>query len=1034
VRFQALPRCPQPHMIKGMTRHLSAFALTMFVTPALAQTNDAPLILEAGDPVPLAGAGPVDSAMAGDRYLLPFAVRNRTAEPVRVRRIAFRPDPGLEVIDPNVDGIDNDRDGAVDEGDEGFDQFDDLVSAWRIEEAVPTVATGETLERAVVVRLPDNSEAGSTQSLNLTAAGSASEVTLRAEQDLSFALAAPEINVTFDGDVAGQRFVASDTPSLEIKATIPSGRITDLSLILEGSPAIEGYEQPRVVIGEEISCSAPSDPVIETRKLSASFGTCQVEAEAPASERYVALQAKARLGDADPFSDPQVIQARRAIRLAGFATRSGAVLGAPTVVSGALSGPLIGAQLLSTSEEPVDADDDFAATFRLVNRGDDRARGLRLIAADDGLFDCKSFQLGDSKKGVDACEAGLSVRDMRPGSQREIKVSSTLRNDALIEALAAMRLSTRDEKDVVNYLPWAVLTRRAPDPPDLSVDSDSDWEMQDDVLTARIGDAGTVLVSGTLPEGRYPGSVRVLSRVVDAQTGDPIGPASFTVERFAASASGGAKIEKGNGETETQTIDGWSAVTLPLGRITVPVARGPSAAKFSASAILSLRDLPEIQAGRAIEVTAELNLYGDTDIRSDGSAELLIVEPSLDLTMRSPDEDRTINLHDVAPITVLSCNQGNSSAEAIILTASLPDGLLLDDSTEVRVFTVEAERVNDRTFLFSNEVPSSGNAHFDASDNTLRGALASGETLQPNACLALAFTIRRSNAFTPDSSTANIKASVEPYTGRTGGFARVYPGVKTGEMRFDVPPILFGPVSEREVSDVRGVSHVLTLEIPAAAGEHRVDISTSSSTGLEWTILQLDNDGAARPWRSGTPIPAGEILRVQFEANSPGKRPLGWIDTTLVRALAFSDTGTPIAASTRLITRRAEAVGGRITVTKTMALDSDCDGSLSDERIQDALFEPVKDATLGDCVTFRIAFKHSGDKSMERIVVRDQVPAGTELLTDAVTVTRVPEPLQNSAIKTPDGENNDVVWTFEGLFEPGTEGEVSYAVQLKEPQ
>jgi len=71
---------------------------------------------------------------------------------------------------------------------------------------------------------------------------------------------------------------------------------------------------------------------------------------------------------------------------------------------------------------------------------------------------------------------------------------------------------------------------------------------------------------------------------------------------------------------------------------------------------------------------------------------------------------------------------------------------------------------------------------------------------------------------------------------------------------------------------------------------------------------------------------------------------------------------------------------------------------------------------------------------MERIVVRDQVPTGTELRTGAVTVLRIPEPLQKSSVTKPDDNSNDVVWTFEGLFEPGAEGEVSYAVQLKEAQ
>ncbi len=1016
----------------GMNRLLAAFALMMFVTSALAQTDDAPLIVETGQPVPLAGAASPDLALAGDSYLLSFSVRNRTSEPVRLRRIAVRPVPSIEVLDPNLDGIDNDRDGSVDEGDEGFNQFDELTSAWRIEEAIPAIAPGETLERAIVVRLPETSEAGSTQTLALIAAGSAANVTMRAEKEVSFSLAPPTLALTLNGIEKTALFVSSDTPLLEMKATIPSGRLTNFSLVVEGAPSIDGYREPRLFVGSGISCKSLQEPVIDMRKLSASFGECQVMEDAPVSQHYVMLRAKAEFTDADPFSEPEVIQARRVARFAGFLSGSAGVIGKPAIISGALSGPLIGAQLLSASEQSVDAGDAFSATFRLVNRGDETATGLRLIAPDDGLFDCKRFQIGASKRAIDACDVGLAIEDIPPGSQREIKVSTALRDDAFIGSPAALRLSTKDSNDVVTAFPWAELNRRQPAPPVLTIDSEGRWKAQGDLLTTRIGDAGTISISGTLPEGQYPGSIRILSRVVDAQTGDLIGPASFTIQSFTASASDGAKLEKSNGAPTTEIIAGWTAVTFPLGMISVPVASGPSVTNVKANARLSLRDLPEIQAGRLIEVAAELNIYGDTDIRSNDLIELLISEPSLDLTLRSPDEDRTINLHDVTPVVVLSCNQGNSSAEALILTAQLPDGLLMDSSKEARVFTLTAAHANDPPILFSSEILSSGDIHYDADDRVLRGALTVGKALEPDTCMALAFQVRRSNAFNLNEASAVIHADLGPFTGHDGSYARVYPGINAGEIRFDVPPILFGPVSEKEISDESDVSHIVSLEIPKAAGAHQIDVSTSSSEGLEWTILRLDDSGAPLPWRNGTKVASGETIRFKLEANSSGAKPLGWIDTTLVRALAFSDSTLPIAVSTRLITRRDAPEGGLITVSKTMALDTDCDGDLNDERIQDALFEPAKDASPGDCVNFRIAFKHAGDKSMEKIVLRDQVPTGTELRVDAVGVLRAPEPVQDSTIEMPTSESNDLVWTFEGLFEPGSEGEVSYAVRLKD--
>ena len=1021
----------RPAYDRRMKRLPSAIALTMmFVAPAAAQTDNAVLALDAARPVPLAGSAPSDSALAGGTYLVSFSVRNRLGDPLRLRRIAFRIPSGMTLIAPDIDGIDNDRDGAVDEGDEGFTRVDEATSAWRIDETVPSVAPGSSLDRAVVVRLSDASEAGSSTGVTVIAAGSVADATLRAEQIVSFSLAPPVLSATLNGRPGEMRFAAGDKPELRVVAEIPSGRVSDIGLSVKGSPAIAGYDTPRAVIGKGLACEGSSDPVIDARKLVAVFGTCQVIAGSAGSEQFVAVEATARLRDADPFADPDVIKAHRTVRLAGAITSDDDILGEPVAVSGGLTGPLIGARLLSVSDDAVDAGDAVQADFRVVNRGDRGATDLRLVVADDALFDCKSVALDDSDAGVDACETGLRFGDMAAGTQRDVTVRARLREDAIIDGEAALRLTLETDGSYAASFPKAAFERRMPSPPTISVVSNGDWITANDVMTARIGDTGEISISGHLPEGRYPASLRFLSRVVDAQTGDQIAPAPLDVEQFAASATGGAKLANETAPLSSDTVDGWTAVTLPLGLVTVPVAKQAAVPGYTARAMISLRDLPEIQVGRLIEVVAELNLYGDRDSRTEDWIEVLIAEPALDLTLRSPDVDRTIDLHDSVPIAVLSCNQGNSGAEAIILTAHLPEGLLPDPTVKPWIRTIQAERADDIVALFATDAKPAGTTHFDPAERVLRGAFAEDQVLEPDVCLALIFQARRSDAFMPNTPSGVVKATVEPYTGRGGSRGRVYPGVDHGEIRFDLPPILFGPVSEHALSPDGNVVHEVSLEIPEAAGPHRVDLSTESSSGLDWTILRLGEDGAALPWRNGTTLRGGEVVTFRLETQSPDAQPLGWIDTTHVRALAFSDAGAPVAVTTRLITRRAEAPGGRIQVAKTMALDSDCDGNLDDERIQDALFEPVKDASPGDCVKFKIAFKHSGDKSMERIVVRDRVPSGTELRPDAVEILREPDSLHSSEIAMPDGGSPDVVWTFEGLFEPGAEGIVSYAVKV----
>jgi hypothetical protein len=1012
---------------------LSAFALTtMIVASAKAQTDNAPLAVEMGDPVPLAGAAPPDRAMAGDRYLVSFSVRNRLAEALRLRRVAFRLPEGAALVAPDVDGIDNDRDGAVDEGDEGFDRVDASTSAWRIDETLPLLPPGGSLERAVVVQLSEDAEIGTGFDVDVIAGGSVADATVRAERAVAFALAPPILNVTLNNSTASFVYRAQETPELKAVATLPSGRVSDFELTVKGSPAVEDYDNPRAVIGSGVECTASDEPTVDARKLSVAFGVCQVIEGSPLSERFVAVEATLRLRDAEPFADPDVIDAHRTLRLAGVMTRAEAIINEPVTVSGGLRGALIGARWISVSEQPVDAGDPIRASLRLVNRGDEPATGLRMFAEDEGLIDCESVVLDEGQAGRDACALGLALDDMAPGTQRDLMVDAFLRDDATINAEPALRLSLKASGQNSVAFPPAVLKRRMPPAPILSIGAGGEWKTENDLITARIGDAGVISISGRLPEGQYPASVRILSRVVDAQTGDPIAPAPLRLERFDVTATGGAQFENEKSPLKAQTVEGWTVVTLPLGAVSVPVAKDRSAPGYEATAKLSLRDLPEIKAGRLIEIAAAINLFDDSDLRTEDWAEILIAEPALDLIIRSPDEDRSIDLHDVTPAAVLSCNRGNSSAEAIILTVRLPDGLLLDPAVNPSVKTIPAEGAEDMGALFDADTETAGKAFYDADEGVLRGAFSTDQVLEPEACLALVFQVRRTDAFMPEQSTATVTAVVEPYTGRSGARGRVYESVANGEIRFDLPPILFGPVSDIALPRDATVAHEVSLELPAVAGPHRIDLSATSSTELEWTILQVDDAGAVSPWRNGTTVAAGEIITFRLETPNPGSQPLGWIDTTQVRALAFSETGQPIAATTRLVTRRAEAPGGRISVTKTMALDSDCDGNLDDERIQDALFEAVKDASPGDCVNFRIAFQHSGEKSMERIVVRDRVPSGTDLRPDAVEVLREPEVLHGSDIVTLEEGSQDVVWTFEGLFEPGAEGEVGYAVKLQD--
>lgn len=1013
-----------------MIRLFAAFAFIFSLLPhsAHAQAEDAPLTFEFAAPVPLEGAPDADRALAGNTYLLSFAIRNRSALPVRLRRIAFRLQPGLELVDPNIDRLDNNRDGGVDEAGEGFDHVNELALAWRIDDSVDVLQPGDMLERAVKARLLPSAEAGETLSVNMIAVASAENATLRAEKTVPFTLDPPTLSITLDGATSDRDYRASDTPLVQTKVTIPSGRVSDFRLELQGVPAIEGYREARILMGDGLRCDAAPTPVIETRVLIADFGTCQVTGDA-ASDRTITIEAKAILRDAEPFSDADTVAARRALTIAAKMLRGDAPSGAVESVSGRLTGPLIGVRLVSVSDMPVDAGDAVKATYRIVNRGDTATEGLNLRLSEDSPFEC-DVTLSGSNAAKNACTTGLALQQLEPRKSRDITLSTRFRDDARLHEATALQLKATGRNLMPTDLPPARFALRTPEGPTIAVKAGHEWDLSGDFITARIGDTGTVEISGELPEGRYQADLLIRARLVDALTGAAAAPAPLAVEGVTFSPSDTIKSAP-VGKPSPMRADGdWAVLRLPLNDLAVAVSDTSDGHRFTATATLRVRDAPEFRAGRLIEIAGGLSLFGSTVTRDDDWVEVVVVEPTLDLTVHSTDEDRSVDLHDSVPVAVLTCNRGASSAEAVILKVTMPRGLRLDGLDSARVRTIRSDRAMDSAALFSPTARAVGEVFFDAGARILRGALKDNASLKPGACIALIFDVRRAGIYAPDIMRAEIAASVEPYTGRAGAHARIYSGLHAGSIRFDLPPLRFGPVSEREVGGDHLVSHDVALEIPASAGAHRLSLSIDSSAGLDWTILQIGDDGAPAPWRNGATIPSGKVLRFRFETPNPGALPLGWIDTTLARALAFSETGEPVSATTRLITRRAEALGGKVTVTKTMALDRDCDGEVGDERIQDALFEPVKDAAVGDCVIFHVMFKHSGDKDMERIVVRDRVPAGTVLRPNAVEILRAPEPLQNSEMRAPRPGSSDVVWSFDGLFKPGAEGAVSYAVKL----
>ena len=113
---------------------------------------------------------------------------------------------------------------------------------------------------------------------------------------------------------------------------------------------------------------------------------------------------------------------------------------------------------------------------------------------------------------------------------------------------------------------------------------------------------------------------------------------------------------------------------------------------------------------------------------------------------------------------------------------------------------------------------------------------------------------------------------------------------------------------------------------------------------------------------------------------------------------------------------------------RLMAVDRDCDGSLGNERTQDAIFEAVKEAAPGECVVMRIAFENEGGVSVEQVSVSDALPVGVTFLDGSARFLETPLGLVGGAIDRSRADR--LSFDFVGFLAPGQRGTVEYRVRV----
>ena len=115
----------------------------------------------------------------------------------------------------------------------------------------------------------------------------------------------------------------------------------------------------------------------------------------------------------------------------------------------------------------------------------------------------------------------------------------------------------------------------------------------------------------------------------------------------------------------------------------------------------------------------------------------------------------------------------------------------------------------------------------------------------------------------------------------------------------------------------------------------------------------------------------------------------------------------------------------------TAAVDSDCDGDLSDETDANASFDTEKLLEAGQCLVYRTDYSNDGDFAIRKVEVRTPVPEFMVYQAGSASHVDTPPGLWPIEPKPPEGgRGGDLVWPFEGGLAPGEAGRVEFIVKL----
>lgn len=1050
-----------------------------------------------------------------------IGLQNAGSGPGFVDWMTLTTPPGVEIAPSESDGLDNDADGVVDEADEAIaatiEQIDGgaerrrwtgLPGASAAAAAAGAgsgrIAPGELLAWPIAIRLDPTLSPGESRVVSLEASIGArplaerADARQRARRDL--ALTAPAVEgFLVVGSIepaearrdsaSARRLRHGDRVELRASLDAPLGPIEGLTLRVDLPPALAAFEPISARPGAGLVCADAAPP----RRLAPEeggpavlwrLGDCRGDQERAKTSRRAILDISGRLTDAPGGADAGTLAVWRDIAPSAsveWRDAEGRQRRAPLARTKlAMTGPSLAWRVVEGFAGPHDAGDAFDIALSLVNRGDEPAEEVAIIAPQGAGLDCASLRLSAnagvpeqdlSEQGAvaEGCGGRLVLpQPVAPGDAVAVALSGRLAADAPAVAGVQLALQARSAEDAFPAARRALST-----PP---------FPLARPALTLEaIAEEGGATADGLAPGGRVrltaaaeaPESgetpvLEIAARLVGTD-GAPLGAAEThaAIALFQSAPGGDGVLTDALRLTAVPETDpspgGWArfrAAFAPAGlQEAVQAQDRPAPRPLATSAILTLADAPAARAGRRLEFVARL-LQGPRVVASE-TRRIEIVEPFLDLAARA--------INQPSPrLEARVCNRGSAPAYGVALALKPPRGARLRDA---RLLAGEDPAALPAARAGIAPAPIGSVAR--RPDGALR--VESGAAALPagDCFLLLAEIDRASSASGPlaeKGAPVAVEIALESFR---AGQAEARPGRVYSAAQATsapLPPLaiaLSGPARVAAVLPRRGpgagealsrISAPFVAEAPASGGVWRIGFEASSTPELVWTLYRdLDGDGLRdgdEPRLEEGALAAlggahGATIAIIAEATlSADRLKEAWRGLLTLRAVGVGEGGaSALGAKTVALLgapsrpeETAEAALKGLAARRLMAVDRDCDGDRADELGQDALFETSKLAAPGECVIMRLEFENLGREGVDGVAIEDRPPSASRYVPDSGRFAATPAGLISGAIHEPsgahapaargDGAGEIVRFDFIGILAPGQSGAVEYRVRL----